>query len=112
MFDTDIGFDTKIQINPADQIPFTRCTAKLRRIDTELHKLKFTGIRVWDPDLQDYIHKIYDVHDSHQYAAYEHVLSMLLDAEALAHQIKSFDLRNELLKDVHLRRLAFYDCFK
>jgi hypothetical protein len=100
-----------MQPDAHDRVPFQRCQMKLRRIDKELHSMKFAGLRVWDKEKEEYIERIYDVHDSHQYAAFGHILSLIQDTEALAHNVWSLELHREVMNDIHVRRVVLFKMF-
>ena len=94
-----------------DNVPFQRCQMKLRRIDRELHQLKFAGIRVWDKETERCVEHIYEVHDSHQYAAFGHILSLMQDTECIAHGVWSLELHREVMNDIHARRVVLFKMF-
>lgn len=94
-----------IIINDADRIAFTRCVNKLRLIDRELHYHSHVHL----PSKYDPIR--YEVHASHQNAALTHILMAIQTAEEIANKIKDRQLRLEMIEDVYLRRLSFYDLF-
>jgi hypothetical protein len=100
-----------MQPDEHDTVPFQRCQMKLRRIDKELHCLKFAGIRVWDKEKQEYVERVYDVHDSHQYAAFGHILSLLQDTEFIAHGVWALELHREVMNDIHARRVVLFKMF-
>ena len=100
---TDRGFDSVVIYDAHDRIAHTRCVMKLRRIDDALERLG----RVFIPDRWDPIE--YQAHDSHQLAVLEHVLEDIQNAEAFATKIQDDALQQEMLEDVYMRRLLFYD---
>ena len=96
-----------IIINDADRIAFTRCCGKLRLVDREISHIGHVEIKTYkhEPDI------LYETHDSHQFAAIYHILDAIQAADQFARQISDKCLRAELLEDVMIRRLSWYDLF-
>ena len=90
-------------LDPDDQLAYTRCSIKLKRIDNSLEKLGRVFIpNKWDP--VEYI-----PHDTHQRSEVEHLLERIQAAECFGACVKDEKLKRELLEDVMMRRLIFYD---
>jgi hypothetical protein len=89
-----------------DRIPFERCQIKLRLIDKELRNLEIARIKFWDEETEVFVEQ--KVHDSHQYAAFTHILSLIQEADSLAHGIWNSQQHAETMNDIHIRRSALY----
>ena len=92
-----------IILNPADQLAHTRCVICLKKIDRSLEKLG----RVFLPNRYEPI--TYVPHDNHQRSEVEHLLEAIQSAEGFAAKVRDVGLKQDLLEEVMLRRLIFYD---
>ena len=92
-----------IILDPADQLAHTRCVICLKKIDRSLEKLG----RVYVPSRWDPIE--YVPHDNHQRSEVEHLLEAIQAAERHASMINDQGLKYDLLEDIQLRRIIFYD---
>jgi hypothetical protein len=80
---------------------------KLQRIDKEMQCLKFSGIQIHDKDTGALLDVTYEVHDTHVYSSFEHILCMIREAELLAREIDGTELSKSQLIEVGKRRAAF-----
>ena len=92
-----------IILDPSDQIAHTRCVICLKKIDRSLEKLG----RVFLPNRYEPI--TYIPHDDHQRSEVEHLLEAIQSAEGFAAKVRDGRLKEDLLEDVMLRRIIFYD---
>jgi hypothetical protein len=95
-------FDVII-LDPADHLAHTRCVICLKKIDRSLEKLG----RVYIPNKWDPIE--YTPHDNHQRSEVEHLLEAIQAAERHAAMIHDPRLKCDLLEEIQLKRLVFYD---
>jgi hypothetical protein len=92
-----------IILDPADQLAHTRCVICLKKIDRSLEKLG----SVYLPNRYEPLS--YTPHDEHQRSEVEHLLETVQSAERHAAKINDVTLKRELLEEVMMKRLIFYD---
>jgi hypothetical protein len=92
-----------IILDPADQLAHTRCVICLKKIDRSLEKLG----RVYVPSRYDPIE--YTPHDNHQRSEVEHLLEAIQSAEGYATKVNDSALKQDLLEEIMIKRLVFYD---
>ena len=92
-----------IILDPADHRAHTRCVICLKKIDRSLEKLG----RVYLPNRYEPI--TYTPHDEHQRSEVEHLLETIQSAERHAAKINDVTLKWDLLEEVMIKRMIFYD---
>jgi hypothetical protein len=92
-----------IILDPADHLAHTRCVICLKKIDRSLEKLG----RVYIPNRYEPV--TYTPHDVHQRSEVEHLLETVQSAERHAAKINDVTLKREMLEEVMMKRLIFYD---